>query len=256
MNFPICISRSRPISLDVRPSLWRSLPGASTKSSGLVEHWVGRLAGVHHNSLGFGSMTMNARRPIWMWLSQSSPKSRRALWTCSNFQFFVFGRTPFQVWPKHKCDWGIWSYFERGPVEFVELKIWASSESSPGFGRALWSVTMVTVTFKYRVPSVHLQDWEFGPSPIELWRTPTGRRLNAQLICRILGWPRAVNAISLAGHLRAPAEFLFHGKVRARWRHSAGLALLGTSCQRGAKLLEKLAALQLRLKVRRGVSDS
>ena len=29
------------------------------------------------------------------------------------------------------------SYLERGPAEFVELKIWASSESSPGFGRAL-----------------------------------------------------------------------------------------------------------------------
>ena len=29
------------------------------------------------------------------------------------------------------------SHLERGPAEFVELKIWASSESSPGFGRAL-----------------------------------------------------------------------------------------------------------------------
>ena len=30
------------------------------------------------------------------------------------------------------------SHLERGPAEFVELKIWASSESSPGFGRALF----------------------------------------------------------------------------------------------------------------------
>ena len=29
------------------------------------------------------------------------------------------------------------SHLERDPVEFVEWKIWASSESSPGFGRAL-----------------------------------------------------------------------------------------------------------------------
>ena len=29
------------------------------------------------------------------------------------------------------------SHLERGPAEFVELKIWASSESSPEFGRAL-----------------------------------------------------------------------------------------------------------------------
>ena len=29
------------------------------------------------------------------------------------------------------------SHLERGPTEFVELKIWASSKSSPGFGRAL-----------------------------------------------------------------------------------------------------------------------
>ena len=74
--------------------------------------------------------------------------------------------------------------------EFRELAwIWESS---------LWQ------SHSRRAPSV-------GPSPIELWRTPVGRRPNAQLICRISGWPRAVNAISSAGHLRAPAEFLFHG---------------------------------------------
>ena len=57
---------------------------------------------------------------------------------------------------------------------------------------------------------------EVGPSPSELWRTPAGRRPNAIPICWISGWPRAVNAISSAGHLesgRAPAECMFHEKT-------------------------------------------
>ena len=44
------------------------------------------------------------------------------------------------------------SHLERGLAEFVELKIWASSESLSGFGRALCDSHILTG------PSVHLQD--------------------------------------------------------------------------------------------------
>ena len=129
------------------------------------------------------------------------------------------------------------SHLERGPAEFVELKIWASSASSLGFGRALCDSHTQVVCLAYIFRT------EVSRSPSELWRTPAGRRPNGLPICRISGWPRAVNAISSAGHLWAPAECMLHGKVRARWRHSAGPALLGASCQRVATSLEKLAAL-------------
>ena len=98
------------------------------------------------------------------------------------------------------------SHLERGPgpdpVEFIELKIWASSEGSPGFERAL------SESNSNRVPSEHLQD----PSPSV---ADSGRSLtqcSTRLpICRISGWPRAVNAISSAGHLR--------GGVGPGWMH-------------------------------------
>ena len=52
-------------------------------------------------------------------------------------------------------------------------------------------------------------------------------------MCSLFG--RAVNATSSAGHLRAPAECMFHGKERARWRHSVGPALPG----KGVELPER-----------------
>ena len=123
------------------------------------------------------------------------------------------------------------SHLERDPAEFVELKIWASSESSPGFGRALCDshIQIGRLAYIFRT--------EACSSPSELWRTPAGRRPNALPICRISGWPWAVNAISSAGHVRAPAECMFHGKVRARWRHSAGPApaLRGGRVARGVQ---------------------
>ena len=70
--------------------------------------------------------------------------------------------------------------------EFTELAwIWESS---------LWQ------SHSNRTPSVHLQD-RIGPSLSDLWQTPAGHRPNALPICRISGWPRALNAINLAGHL-------------------------------------------------------
>ena len=53
---------------------------------------------------------------------------------------------------------------------------------------------------------------DVGPSPSELWRIPAGCRSNALPICRISGWPRAVNAISPAGHLRARLNACSMGK--------------------------------------------
>ena len=80
---------------------------------------------------------------------------------------------------------------------------------------------------------------EVGPSPSELWWTPAGRRPNALPICRISGWPRAANAISSVGHLRTPAKCMFHGKVRARWRHSTGPALLWSELPESCKIAGK-----------------
>ena len=91
------------------------------------------------------------------------------------------------------------SHLERAPAEFEELKIWASLESSPVFGRALSDsyIQIGRLAYIFRT--------EVGISPSELWRTPVGYRPNALQVCRISGWPRAVNGISSAGHLRAPA---------------------------------------------------
>ena len=96
-------------------------------------------------------------------------------------------------------------HLERGPAEFVELKIWASSESSSGFGRTLCDnhIQIRRRAYIFRT--------EVDPSPSELWRTPVGRRPNALPICRISGWPRAMNVISSAGYLR--------GKAGPGWMH-------------------------------------
>ena len=85
------------------------------------------------------------------------------------------------------------------------MKIWASSKSSPGFGRALRDshIQIGCLAYIFRT--------EVGPSPSDLWRTPAGCGPNALPICRISGWPRAVNAISSAGHLR--------GGARSGWMH-------------------------------------
>ena len=83
------------------------------------------------------------------------------------------------------------SHLERWLAECVELKIWASSESSPGFGRAHCDSHI------HGVPCIYLHD----PSPNELWWTLDSWQPNALPICLISGWPRAVHAISLARHL-------------------------------------------------------
>ena len=125
------------------------------------------------------------------------------------------------------------SHLERGLAEFVALKIWASSESLPGFGRALCDnhIQIGRLAYVFRT--------EVGPSPSELWLTLASRWLSALPICRISSWPRVVNAISSAGHLQALAEGMFHGKVRARWRHSAGPALLGGELPEMCKIAGK-----------------
>ena len=48
--------------------------------------------------------------------------------------------------------------------------------------------------------------------------TSAGRRPNALPICRISGWPRAVKAISSAGHLRGGAG---SGCLHVPWEDSA-----------------------------------
>ena len=118
------------------------------------------------------------------------------------------------------------SHLERDLAEYVELKICVSSESSPGFGSALCDgyIQVERLANIFRT--------EVGPSPSKLEQVVVnfGRcRPNALPICWIFGWPRVVNAISLAGHLRAPAECMFYGKVRVRWRLLVEPAQLGAS---------------------------
>ena len=72
----------------------------------------------------------------------------------------------------------------------------------------IWESSLWT-SHSNRAPSVHLQD----PSPSKLWRTPVGCWPNALPICRISGWPQAVNAISSTGHL--------HGEAGPGWMHVA-----------------------------------
>ena len=73
------------------------------------------------------------------------------------------------------------SHLERGPAEFVKLKIWASSESLPGFGRALCDshIQIGCLAYIFRT--------DVGPSTSELWLTPAGSRPSAIPICRISG---------------------------------------------------------------------
>ena len=91
--------------VDVQPSLWRSPLGASLKSGRLVEHGVdirpeftttrsnlGRLLS-WRCTLGI-LFECYCHRELSQ-IQASSPKSRRALWTRSNFQFYKFGRAPF-----------------------------------------------------------------------------------------------------------------------------------------------------------------
>ena len=76
------------------------------------------------------------------------------------------------------------SHLERGPAEFIEMKIGASSNSSPGFGRALHGSHIQIGRL------VYIFKTEIGPSPSDLWRTPAGCRPNALPICRILSSAR------------------------------------------------------------------
>ena len=120
-----------------------------------------------------------------------------------------------------------------GPAEFVELKILASSESLSGFGRDICDshIQIGCLTYIFRTT--------VGSSPSELWWTLAGRRPNAVPICWISGWPRAVNAISSAGHLRALAECMFHEKVRVKWHRSARPSLLGGELPERCKIAGK-----------------
>ena len=134
-------------------------------------------------------------------LSQLSCRGHSALTLHTYLQYLMFDSTMFR------------SHLETGPAEFVELKIWASSESSPEFGRAL-SVTDIMT------PSVglHLQD--------------RSRTKNERVVANS-GRSSTPSAGFRAGPERwtpqatGPTECMFHGKVRARLRHSAGPALLG-----------------------------
>ena len=136
-------------------------------------------------------------------------------------KIFTFPNTAAYKCPTRPTFLLIRSHLKRGPAKFVELKICARSESSPGFGRALCDshIQIGCLAYIFRT--------EVGPSPSELWRTPAGCRPNALPICWISGWLQAVNAISSARHLRAPAECMFHGNVRAIWRHLSWPTLLG-----------------------------
>ena len=113
------------------------------------------------------------------------------------------------------------SYLERDPAELMELKIWASSESSPGFGKVLCDSHI-----QIGLLGLRLQDRSRPKSERVVVDSGRSSTQIALPLCSISGWPQSVKAISSAGHLRAPAECMFHGKVRPRWRHSAGLAVL------------------------------
>ena len=106
------------------------------------------------------------------------------------------------------------SHLERGPAKFVELKIWASSENSPGFGRALCNnhIQIGRLAYIFRTP--------VRASCGGLW--PVVNPMFYQS-ARFSGWPLMVNAISPAGHLQgeaAPAECMLHGKVHIFERDS------------------------------------
>ena len=186
-------SRGPPHLADVRPSLWRPPIGTCPKSGRLVEHWIDdRLeSATTRSNLG---LKMYARRPIWMWLSEwalPNPGDRSEL-----AQIFNYTNSSG---PLSKCDLMLKSHLEMGPAEFVEMKLWTSSKSSPGFEKALCDshIQIECLAYIFRP--------EVGSGPSDLWWNPAGCRPNALPICRISSWPRAVNAISSAGHLRGGA---------------------------------------------------
>ena len=121
------------------------------------------------------------------------------------------------MWPKHNA---FRSHLERGPAEFVELKIWADSESSTGFEGALCDshIQIGRLAYTFRT--------EVGPSPSELWRIPASRRPNAIPICRISDWHRAVNAISSTGHTGP-------GWMHVLWESSGEVASLSRTRSTG-----------------------
>ena len=105
--------------------------------------------------------------------------------------------------------------FRKGPGQICRI------ENLSKFRELAWiSESSLWQSHSNRAPSVHLQD----PSPSEMWRTLAGRRPNALPICQISDWPRAVNAISSAGHLRSGAGL---GWMHVPWESSHFWAGLG-----------------------------
>ena len=150
-----------------------------------------------------------------------------------------------------KCEsYAFRSHLEKSPAEFVELKIWASSESSPEFGRALWQ------SHSNRAPSVHLQDKCRSKS--ERVVVDSGR-LSTQCSTNLpyFGLAPSIERHKLDRTSTVPRlNTCSMGKFGRGGVTRSGPLYWEASCQRGAKSLEKLAALWLRLKLQRGVSDS
>ena len=115
------------------------------------------------------------------------------------------------------------SHLERNPAEFVEMKIWASSKSLPGFGRAL-SDSHIQIGRLLHL--AYIFRTEVGPSPSDLWRTLARCGSNALPLCWISGLPQAVNAISSARQTRwggprlnacSMGNFIFLSGRQASW---------------------------------------
>ena len=150
------------------------------------------------------------------------------VWINHVIEFSIIYISSLHVWLVY--DVMLRSHLERSPAEFVELSIWASSESSSGFGRALCDsrIQIGCLAYIFRT-QVQASCGGLRPVVNPLLYQSAGFRAGPSGECHKLGqtftrWggPQ-LNACSMG-------KFIF-------------LSGLWAMCQRGAKSLEKLAAL-------------